>query len=417
MKRISFVEYLALAWSRKLYFKRSWRIAVLMRLLEYREDIDLYPYPGKSLYQFTLDGEDYEIEGTDVKKSVAKWDTAVKLPKGFIPNLSKDTESTFGLLLLNTIGFSDEFGDLIPYHNSEFTTGTFHKAYYKLYKEGKIANSKQLTNSTSRLHMLEADAELGVPAASIETFTTHPDMKKVVKEQIEANKDDLNNPATHAKMDAVTTTLDREYVKGTQAEKFLISGKMHDVVRKKTKIMYGSETDLDGKPTDLITRPLEDGVDLSQMPSWVNAARAGSYSRGALTALGGYSVKSDERAYGHLEVMLDTDCKTKKGLTIHVRNDNFEMFEGMRLLSNKEPLTLEYLQKNVGKSLVIRAPSHCALEKDYCEFCMGTTVGKAKLGIPGGVSLLDSKSMDAMMQAAHGKAVKVNTLSIQTSMT
>lgn len=410
MKKVTLVEYLTLCFAAKLYFIRSWRVRVLMRLTEYPVGDELTLFKDGDDYVFTHNGETFKL---DVAKDKApcNWSTPLKLPKGFLPNISKDIDTTFGILLVNTLAFAEEFGDLIPYINSEIKTDMFHKEYYRLYKAGKIERSSQLLNSAGYIHILEADAEFGVPSASIETFTTHPDMKKVVKEQLEKYKDTLDQPTTHAKIDAVTTQLDRDYVKGTQAEKFLISGKMHDVVRKQSKIMHGSSTGMDGLPTPLITRPLEEGLDLGQMPNWVDVARNGSFARGGLTALSGYGVKTDELTYGHLEVAVGVDCKTKKGLTVDVQDYNKSQFEGMRLLKDNEPLTLTQLDKLVGKFIVIRAPSKCALETDYCEYCMGLLGGKARLGIPSGVITIDSNSMNAQMQAAHGKAskaVKVN---------
>lgn len=407
MKSITLLDYLKLCIEHKLYFKRRWRLRMSMTVLEAKESPDLHPYIDGKQWVFTYNDELYTIDDIPLDRSPLKWRDVLKLPKGFLPNIKSDIETTYGRLLLNIIGFVEEFGDLIPYHNEEFTANTFHKIYYGLYKAGKIKNSSQLINSISRLSMLEADAEMGVPAASIETFTTHPDMKKRLAEEIEKNKDDLNNPAKQAQIDKVGVTLDKEYVKGTQAEAFFISGKMHSVVRKKTKMMYGSETNLDGRPTDLITKPLAEGLELDRMEDWVNVARAGSISRGGLTAMGGYEVKLDDNAYGHLEVSDVVDCKTKKGLPVTITDSKRDMYVGMRILGSNEVITPEFVQKNMDKIVTIRVPGYCKLENDYCQHCMGDSVAKDKYGIPSGVMLIDSKSMDAMMQAAHGKAVEV----------
>lgn len=406
MKSVTLIEYLTLSFKLQMYYLRRWRIRVCMRLVEQTkptEDLMLYVDSGKFCYNF--EGEVYSIPELDPTKAPFKWGTEFKVPKGFLPNIDKPITTTYGKLLLNAIGFSDEFKDLIPYHNEEFKPNVFNKAYYKLYRAGKIERTSQLLNSVNRLHMLEADAEFGVPAASIETFTTHPDMEKVVKEQLDKYKDELGNPSTGAKIDKVTVQLDRDYVKGTQAEKFLISNTLHDTVRKKTQMMYGSETGLDGKPTPIIGRALKDGVDLERMPDWVDIARNGAISRGGMTALGGYEVKLDDAAYGHLEVS-EGDCKTKRGLTVSVTLDNNHRFLGMRLLSDNNILDESKVEKFVGKPMTIRAPSHCVLTTDYCEYCMGELGSKGKYSIPSEVAVLDSNSMGSMMSAAHGKAAK-----------
>ncbi|AFI55314.1 hypothetical protein TSMG0031 [Halocynthia phage JM-2012] len=407
MKSISLLEYLKLCIDSKLYFRRSWRLRMVMNVIESKSKYDLLLSIDKTSYVFSLNDEMYKLEGVSISKPPITWRTELTLPKGFIPNIKSEVKTTYGRLLLNIIGFTEMFGDVIPYHNDEFTDKTFHKAYNDLYAAGKIDDADKIIKSISWLHMLEADAEMGVPAASIETFTTHPDMRKTLNAEFEKNKDDLNNPATQAKIDKVGVDLDKEYIKGTQAEAFFISGKLHTVVRKKTKMLYGSETGLDGKPTDLITKPLEEGLDLDHIESWVNVARNGSLSRGGLTALGGYGVKVDERAYGHLEVSEVKDCKTKKGLTVKLEPYTYSMYAGMYLLKDGSVLATDWLKGNIGKEIVIRAPSHCILKNDYCHKCMGEATAKEKYGIPNGVTQIDSNSMGAMMSAAHGKAVEV----------
>ena len=403
MKLISLSEYLKIAADLGLHRKRSWRINMLLRLLDYKDVPNNYLYPDTDKYVFNNGEEIIGVAGLDITKSPVIWRTKIKVLKGTTKQIKEDINTIFGNYINNTVIFADVFGDRVPYHNGHLTMGEFHKAYFKLY-QAKNLTAKELQRSCSALEVLSADSEFGVPAASVTTFTTHKDMDKRKKELLAKYGDKKDDPLVQAKIDKELTGLDREHVRGTAAQDFIISGKQHDVVRKKTMIMYGSETDMDGKPTPLVDKPLEEGLDMDRMPSWVDAARAGSFGRGGMTALGGADVKQDYLAYGDLLIRLG-DCKTKEGLDVLVKPGEYKRLAGMRLLKDNTPLDENKLKGLIGKVVTIRVPGKCKSPVGgYCQMCMGIVGAKVLTAIPTEVSVVDSNSMDAMMQAAHGKA-------------
>ncbi|MFO5979439.1 hypothetical protein ACLBSL_32665, partial [Klebsiella pneumoniae] len=83
--------------------------------------------------------------------------------------------------------------------------------------------------------------------------------------------------------------------------------KLFGGVRKKVFGMFGGEAPFqDGTSVEYIGKSLEEGIDTDHMPVMNNSLRYGSYNRGAQTALGGESTKTNYRMVGTVRITLDS---------------------------------------------------------------------------------------------------------------
>ncbi|MCT7411303.1 hypothetical protein N5V59_23830, partial [Escherichia coli] len=103
-------------------------------------------------------------------------------------------------------------------------------------------------------------------------------------------------PEELIKLEATLTKMDKESFKGDESEGFYINpGKSFGNTRKKTHIMMGVEADfVDPGKRNVITHSLAEGMRVDHWAEYNNSARAGSFSRGALTALAGQTAKESQ---------------------------------------------------------------------------------------------------------------------------
>jgi len=382
-----------------------------------------HPYPlarTANGYQFlNPDTSQWEpLEGTLKGEPPFKFTETIHLKRGDLVNLTTDVETTVGTAFVNQITLCYAFGPRVPYQLGRLKASQLESLLEPLivsdreYKEdGHHVSVSEYLRFCEAMTSLSAYATLCVPTVSPHSLTTDPAIKKRKKELLEQNRDRLGDPAVVADIEAELVKMDRAWLKGDVSEGFYIDKKSVEINRKKTLIMQGLLSGL-GTEGSLITDSLDDGWKTKDFPALITEARHGSYSRGALTALGGEAVKFNYRIFQNTSVT-EKDCGVTYGLGIHVDEDNASWFiDRYAFLGGKEvQITTENFRSFIGKTVEIRSPAYCRTPGvNFCEHCMGERFSKTPEAITSYAASVGSSFMGVAMSAMHGKLVSTAPL-------
>lgn len=347
----------------------------------------------------------------------------IQLKAGEVPNLTKNVDTNFGNLLLNYIVLVYPFGNKVEFMTGRFKSTDVEKAIIKRRKEDPPEGQERDPNAiyvdeylkfTDAAFSVVAFTQMCVPAATEKTMSNAPGIFELRDKLLKENWERRNDPAVIAQIDAQLVAYDREYMKGDRGADFLIKNKSFDIVRKRQFGMHGAEAGLnEGVEVELIDRSLSEGWDISKFPAYNNSLRAGSYNRGRETMFGGESVKWLFRASSNVAVT-QKDCGSKVGLMYTVDGVNWGWLVGFWVITPSGPVLVEddaAAQKYVGKTVEVRSPMYCQLEKtDYCECCVGVRLASSPTALSAAITDYGSVMMYINMQAVHGKKLAVQKL-------
>ena len=347
----------------------------------------------------------------------------LKLNAGEVVNLNSNIETTYGRLIFNYIVLINNFNTKIPYVNERISPAAVEALIIDRLKDNPekaedrndedIYVDEYLRFCDSMLYIV-AFTQLCVPAATYKTMTAAPGIVELKNKLLEENKDRLTDPAVVAKIDAELVKFDKEYLKGDLGEGFLIGGKPFNIVRKKLYGMTGAEVGLEEKiEVDLIQNSLSQGWDINKFPAMNNSLRAGSYNRGAETVKGGEAFKWLQRASSNINVTID-DCGSKLGIPITVTDLNLDKLIGFSIITTSGSIKVENKEaakKYVGKTLMLRSPMFCKVEKtDFCHTCVGTNLSNNPTGISLAITQFGSVMMEINMSAGHSKGLLLSKM-------
>lgn len=419
------------------YRRRAWIVGAFALVREGPDDWMKNPYAYRIVQTptnyFFVDPENDNklspIKGGVSGQPLFSFKDRIKLKAGQVPNLTKDVETTLGNVLLNYVTLVYGFGDKVPYQEGRVSPGQLEKLIVDritdLPEEGAARDPKLLyTDEYLRFangcFFLTGLAQLCVPATTRKTMLPAEGIVELRTKLIEENKERLHDPAVIAAIDAKLVQHDRDWIKGDRGEGFLIGKKSFEVVRKKLYSMHGAEVGLaEGNDVTLIERSLSEGWDIDKFPAMNDSLRAGSYNRGALTMLGGETVKWLLRASSNIVISQD-DCGTQLGDVIHVDNDNHHKLAGFHIVGTKGPIhvTKETSKDFIGKSVILRTPQYCKLLlTDFCSKCCGDRLANSPAAVSAAVAEVGSIFMGIYMSASHGKALTVARLDYKTAIT
>jgi hypothetical protein len=247
-----------------------------------------------------------------------------------------------------------------------------------------------------------------------------PGIRELRTKLIKENQGRLHDPAAIANIDAQLVAYDRKYLEGDASMGFLIKNKSFNIVRKKLFGMHGAETGLsEGVDVELIERSLSEGWDISKFPAMNNSLRAGSFSRGAQTMLGGESVKWLLRASSNITVTAD-DCGTRLGNLVSINDKNLNFIVGFHLIAPTGSVYVEDREaaaKYIGKQVMVRSPMFCKLDKtDFCKCCVGDRLAQNPTALSSAVAEYGSAFLSLFMAAAHSKALTVAHMDFKTAL-
>ena len=340
------------------------------------------------------------------------------------PNVEKPILTTYGNLLINYLTLVWPFYDKIKYINATISPKDIEDKIEKLLvsnPEGDDVAPPGMITVAEYIKYAEAMSSVGgytqlcVPSASRKTILPPPGIKALRKKLLAENEGHLDDPVVIAKIDKALVDHDKAWLADdADAMGFYMKDKSLEIVRKRQYLMHGAEPGFEGG-VDLIENSLDDGWDIKKLPAMVNSLRVGSYNRGALTALGGESVKYFYRIMQNVTI-IPGDCGSKGGIPHLITNS----LVGFNMVIAGKPvmLTDDNVGKYKGSIQVLRSPVSCKTPgTDFCEACMGLVNSRNPQGMGAAAAVVGSTFMGKFMALMHGEAlilVKADIKSIIT---
>lgn len=400
---------------------RVWRISIfsVTKLPEDHKPVDYdIDYTDNGIYYY-LEGDWHPLNGVDKDAPLYRANEITTFDEGVIPNHGGGPlETTYGKMLYNWMILVYPFGDKIP-----FTDNLLPKKIVKVFgkktvdepEDGNYESGKFYPSEVSKF--VEACFELTplapyiAPTGSVKSLTTHPDMVKVRNALLKKYEDTLDDPATVTMIQNELVELDKEWIKGDDAEDFYISNKAYTVKRKKLFAMHGIEASFreDGG-YDLVTKSLSEGEPMDNLVAKFNSIREGSYDRGKDTALGGEKVTFLQRVFQNTKVV-DGDCGTKMTYAVLLNDANYQKYKSMNIQVGEKPVQLndDTFEKYKDKVVQLRRPLLCKQSHiDYCSACAGFEYGLVPTKAASDIASIGSQIMLAFMSSMHGNELAVH---------
>lgn len=355
------------------------------------------------------------IEGTVPGEPPFRPRDSIRLPVGYVKNMTQETETSYGNLLINFILLIYPFGNKISYKTGTMAVNKIEDEIAPRMRDtpapGEPRDPKYIyvdeyLKFADAAFYLVGFSQLVVPADTPKSMLTHPDIPALKAKLYEQYKDQLKDQSVIAKIGEELQALDREWLKGDPSEGFF-NAKSMKVVRPKLFHQMGSESGLsDSIEANPIKNSLFEGWDIHKFPDMNNNLRAGSFNRGAETMLGGESVKWLLRAAGNINITED-DCGSNMGKLIE--NADTTKLIGFSLIDQNElpvKITEENAGSYMGQNIRLRTPMFCRLMKtDFCKTCAGDRLSAIPTGAASAISEIGSILMAMFMAAMHGKAL------------
>lgn len=236
---------------------------------------------------------------------------------------------------------------------------------------------------------------------------------------VKDNKDRLTDPAAVAELNVIADRMDDEYLKGDESFDYYKSKKKLAGCRRKLHYLFGGESPFsDGTTVELITKSLEEGLDMDKLPVMNNSLRFGSYNRGSQTALGGESTKTIYRMVGTIRIV-EQDCKTWLGTPILVTKFNGPGFIGYTYIRDGQniEITKEHLPSLIGRKINLRGPMTCKTGRDpekgtvgtgrnICAVCAGKDLAENPHAVPAATAGVGGTFLSVFMSKMHSSTLR-----------
>jgi len=417
-------EYLKYAIKKKLLDKLNWYYSVLTLQSGDFVENEFIKYENKK-YHAMVEGsyviiDDATTQLFDIKDKVV-------LTKSDLPNIKKSVVTDIGLVIVNYILLSNNFGSKIEYINGKMSVGSIEKIIVKMLNNDTIS-IKEYTGFVDSCSFLTNFSRLVSVSATTKNIVPPPGIKEYKKKALiemdeEYGKDWDKDFTLVKKFEDKLTTFDSEWMKGDPSDGKLVSGKVKGAGRTKTFLMFGAEAGFDrsGKATT-ITSSLDEGwpEDSDKLASMFNSSRSGSFDRGSETQKGGVTAKVVLRATNSVKINPGVDCGSKIGKSILVNNINKQYIVDRYILINSNSMLLDEstVEKYVGKEIDIRSPQYCKLEKNnLCSICVGKKLERHKDGISLLMTDISATILAISLSAMHFKELSTVELKMDETLT
>jgi hypothetical protein len=258
---------------------------------------------------------------------------------------------------------------------------------------------------------LAAYTQLFTPADTEKTLTPPPGIEEKRAEEMKKIAGREHDRTAIGQVMSALAKYDADYLKGDRSSGFLISKKSREIVRMKMYLMYGAETGLDDAVTVRpIVKSLTEGWDLTRMPDYINALRAGSYNRGKQTESGGEVFKDLLRASANLRITSD-DCGSTEGLEFNTNKPSALI--GFSAVENgvTTKITKDNVGTYLGRSIKLRSSGMCWNPRtEYCKVCVGDRLAQHPAGLSIAVADAGSVFLGIFLSAAHSKGIQLQKL-------
>lgn len=350
----------------------------------------------------------------------------ISLKAGELKNVFEDIETTYGNVLINCITLIYPFGSKIPFIKGRINANKLEEKILPLFtdvpadgvRDDKHIYPDEYLKFADAMSNMAAYSQLCVPAITEKTMTPPPGIIQLRDMLLEQNKDKLHDPAVIARIDAILVGKLKDWMKDDRGMGFLISDKSFSNVRRKLYLMGGAEAGMgDGTQVALIRKSLSEGWDLNDFSIINTASRAGSFSRGAQTELGGEATKWLFRASSNINVTVD-DCGSTMGIERNSSPANRNRLLGFTLTpdSGGVKLTEENIDQYLGKNIKVRSPMYCRLGKtDYCKTCVGDKLANSPTGQSTAIAEYGSTFLTTFMKAMHNSTMSLAKMKVESS--
>jgi PHIKZ080 len=405
---------------KKGWFKDAFWVKSCLSLF-YTEDTTHYLVRRDKGYFYCYDenGNEIKITGNnDTNTPLLRVGEMLTLTKGEVPNITKETRTSVGCLLMNYLLTIDPFKGKVPYINKRFSPRSV-EPYFLLKwtrsekdvtenepaKEGEIFTEEYLTFANNALHLTNYCQTVNASVTK-KALMTNPIVEKRRLELYKEHEHELNDPVVQAKIDEELVKLDKEYLKDDESMGFLgTSGKTFSNVRRRLNNHFGAPKGLTDKDEPFIERPLRKGIDLERFSLYTNDAYSGSISRGLETQEGGVKTKDAIRSAANLKVAID-DCGSRIGEMVQFSKDieKNRRYIGYYYLENKKTIkiTEDNLASLSGRLVEMRSPAYCiAKNSSFCKCCVGPNVANYPNGIVTVNARITSIIMNLSLKAMH----------------
>ena len=416
----------------KVHYSREWMLRVFTVVLTPSGNGGTITEKDKWMLRHTDD----EVQVCVPTGGEWKWDTLEdvkpydipfiyheRVPKvlaGDVENLKEDiTDATWGDLLFNSRVLVYAAHDRVPYQIGPIDLGNMEKVFTSQMKSN-VPEDQEEEGQLYVKHYLRfgkaisdlAGYEIFIPSVTEASLTPPEDNKELRDKLFEEHKDTLDDPVTHVKIqDALVKNYVDKRIKGTPAEGFLYKAKSLNTALKRMFLIHGPEAGFnEGGRAVLVPTSLSENTDLKYYPEMVNSLRAGSYFRGALTAMAGEDVDLIGRIFQNAKIVPEF-CGTKDTFNKVVG----KLYVGRNLLIDGKivEITPENLKEYDGTVQPLLSPLYCLTgHGDMCAICAGRTLSAYPDGVGSMMQDIPSTMMARMMASAHAKALKTVKLDI-----
>lgn len=387
----------------------------------------IYMNQDNDLFYVSPDKTLIKVDGHKVGSPLVDFPTVFTLPANTLENQKDEIETSVGNAVANAVVLCYPFGGLFPYANRRFGEWVDNMVAAAV----DVKNSDppdpnkvyavQLRKYSEALTMLFGMTQVCVPSITQRAILPNLETLKIRDQMVK----DSPFPMTEQRNVEIKhelERLDRESLKDDPSSGYYLKGKHWGINRMQTLLFYGSEAGFGsvGDKPGLITTSIDEGLDYANLPVLMDAQRATSFSRGALTALGGAKFKYLTRIFQNTKIEME-DCGSVIGekwyvhpLTINQLNKRYAFDPATK---KTVMLTTEWLKQNMGQIVSVRSPKYCKVEHpSFCFHCLDEyksirpTAVFLEPAMPAAVMQNDA------MKAMHGRASRSLSIDLKLAL-
>jgi len=427
-------EYFKRAIKAECYKSKAWIISVFSITQEDPESHVKKPYAyklaqsptGFSFIDPESDNKLTKIETETLGEPLFTFKDVIEIDNSVCANTAEPVTTTLGCVLFNVISLVGPFGTKIPYQNGLVSIGKIEDIIAQKLKDTPPEGTErsqdvfyvdELMSFNKSISFLENLSQLCVYAATPKNIVAPPNVDEYKAKLIEEYGDRLTDPVTLAEFEGKLKTYDAEWLKDDPSYGILMSGKITNMSRKGMFLSVGAGHGFKESTKAIpVLNSLQDGwpKDPDQFTAMINVSRAGSFFRGSDTVKGGVSAKALLRAISNF-VIMDQDCGTSLGFRKHITEKNYKKLVGRYMVVENERMrwtlieTPDNAKQYVGKTIILRSPLYCKLEKDtICRYCVGENLFRNPVGLTSAATEISSIILATSLAQFHGTMLATN---------
>ena len=344
------------------------------------------------------------------------------LRAGDVENLSRDLpdNNTWGDLLFNSRLLVYAMGDRIEYQQGPI----FIKKIAKYVADAMVSDVPESEEDPKTIYVKHykrlgraigdiCGYEIFVPSMTEKSLQAPQNNLKRRNELMEEHKEQLDDPVIQAKIQDELIQGYMDMIKGDPSEGFLLKPKSFKTAIKRMFLIHGPEAGFEeGGRATLVPNSLLEGIDVKYYPEMVNSLRAGSFFRGAMTALAGEDVDLMNRVFQNAKVVPDF-CNTTEqmeGILIEKRRIGRYFNIDDKIVQ----ITEENFSSLNNRVYPMYAPGYCKTPTgDICAICAGRKLAAFPDNLGSMVGDVPGVMMAVMMGSAHAKALTTTELDVE----